>query len=149
MKLSRRSFLRGSGATLGLAATAGVGAYTIGKPRALAAPPDVSASIGAIFLVLNGGARTQALFNGRVGVGTNPFGQLTGMPVELPDLTMNGSGLELPEINKYLNMISTASHHNRTNIHSNGRTVACTGSSPLTSKTSVRYSKGANSPSNS
>jgi len=130
MKLSRRRFLGASGAAVGLAATSGLGSFFVRRPAALAGSGDIGLSVGAIFLVLNGGARTQAMFNGRVGGGTNPFGQLTGMPVELPDLTMSGTGLDLPDINKHLNLIATAQHHNRTSIHGNGRAVACTGFTP-------------------
>jgi len=100
------------------------------RPAALAGPTDISLSAGAIFFVLNGGARSQAMFNGRVGMGTNPFGQLTGMPVELPQDTMQGTGLETNDINKYLNLVSACQHHNRTGNHGTGRVVAATGYTP-------------------
>jgi hypothetical protein len=130
MKTSRRRFIRASGAAIGLAGASGLGTYLLHRPRALAAPLEANLTMGAIFFVLNGGARTQAMFNGRVGMGTNPFGQMTGMPVELPQDVMAGTGLELPATNQYLNLIATAQHHNRTGNHGTGRAVACTGFTP-------------------
>lgn len=128
MRVSRRRFLGASGAALGAAASGGLGSFLMGRPKALAqSSAEAGVSMGAIFFVLNGGARTQAMFNGRIGMGTNPFGQITGIPVELPQNTMQGTGLELPDTNKYLNLVATAQHHNRTGNHGTGRTVACTG----------------------
>jgi hypothetical protein len=69
------------------------------------------------------------VFNGTVGSGTNPFGQLTGLPVPLSQV-MAGSGLDRPEINQHLNLVTTAQHHNRTGNHDTGRVVACTGFTP-------------------
>jgi hypothetical protein len=137
MKSSRRRFLRASGAGLALGATSGLGSFMLRGPRALAAPPEAVQTMGAIFFVLNGGARTQAMFNGRVGMGTNPFGQLTGIPVELPRDTMQGTGLENPATNAHLNLIATAEHHNRTGNHGTGRAVACTGFTPDENKAGI------------
>jgi len=81
---------------------------------------------GAIFIVLNGGARTQAVFNGMVGFGANPYGQISALPVPM-SAVMNGSGLDDPEINRHINLVTTAAHHNRTGDHDNGRVVACSG----------------------
>jgi len=98
--------------------------------RSFAAPSSLAGpSGGAILIVLNGGARTQAAFNGTVGLGTNPFGQLTGLQVALSQVLQN-TGLERPEINRHVNLVTTCQHHNRTGNHDTGRTVACTGFTP-------------------
>ncbi len=133
-RLSRRSFLAGAGATLGAAALA---PHIWSKRTAFAAPIGAATlSGGAIFFVLNGGARTQAVFNGTVGSGTNPFGQLSGLTVPL-SAVQQGTGLDDPAINGRLNLIATAQHHNRTGNHGTGRTVACTGYLPQEAKPGV------------
>ncbi len=124
--INRRKFLRL------VAASAGVGALgTVAGPygllgRAHAASGLAGTTGGAIFIVLNGGARTQSIFNGMVGSGANPFGQISGLPVPM-SAVMDGSGLDDPEINRHINLVTTAAHHNRTGNHDNGRITACTG----------------------
>jgi len=120
---SRRRFLKYVGLGMGAAAASSL-AFT---RNAFAA--DLTFSGGAIFFVLNGGARTQAVFNGTVGTGTNPFGQISGLTVPLSQV-QQGTGLDDPAINSRVNLISTAQHHNRTGNHGTGRTVACTGYTP-------------------
>ncbi len=125
--LSRREFFKICGLGLGGTYASSVGLGSLFDRAAMAAPiAQAPASSGAIFFVLNGGARTQAVFNGAVGMGTNPFGSLTGLPVPLSAL-MEGTGLDEPSVNARLNFVRTCQHHNRTGSHQNGRTVACTG----------------------
>jgi len=141
MKSTRRKFLGASGA-LGLAAASGLGAYGLRRPAALAAPVDAFLSMGAIFFVLNGGARSQSIFNGRVGLGANPYGQVptdpttaAALPVPMPNNTTANAGV-LPNgdpcrltninINQHVNTVM-AQHFNRTGNHTTGRDVACTG----------------------
>ncbi|MBL4634647.1 MAG: DUF1501 domain-containing protein [Kofleriaceae bacterium] len=126
--ISRRGFLK----AIGIGTTATVLAPHVWRQRSVSAAPlvsNISLSGGAIFFVLNGGARTQAVFNGTVGTGTNPFGQLSGLPVPLSQV-MAGSGLDLNAINSKINLISTAQHANRTGNHGTGRAIACTGYQP-------------------
>jgi hypothetical protein len=132
-KISRRSFLRAAGLGLGAVATS-----SFFRRRKLRAAPlvDLTFSGGAIFIVLNGGARTQAVFNGTVGTGTNPFGQISALPVPL-SAVQQGTGLDDPAINSKINLISTAQHHNRTGNHGTGRTVACTGYTPDENKPGI------------
>lgn len=126
-KRSRRQFLQASGAGAGLVALgAGAGSLLWPRGRALAGPGDGALSTGAIFFVLNGGARTQAVFNGTVGLGTNPFGQLSALTVPLSKV-QQGTGLDDPSVNARISLVSTCQHHNRTGNHDDGRTVACTG----------------------
>jgi hypothetical protein len=134
-KFNRRRFLKAAAAGTGLYLGSGQGPL-IRRPAALAAPAEAGLSVGAIFIVLNGGARTQAIFNGTVGMGTNPFGQLSGLTVPLSQIQA-GTGLEDPNINQHLNFVSTAQHHNRTGNHSTGRTVACTGFTPDENKPGI------------
>lgn len=139
MKLSRRSFLRalGVGAGAGVLSAAAGPHIWVPRRRAFAAPAaDAILSSGAIFIVLNGGARTQSVFNGTVGFGTNPFGALTGLPVPL-SAVMQGTGLDDPAINQHLNLVTTCQHHNRTGNHGTGRTVACTGYTPQENKAGI------------
>ncbi len=134
--LNRRNFLRLA------AAGAGVGALgTVSGPfgllsRAHAASGIAGASGGAIFIVLNGGARSQAVFNGMVGSGANPFGQISGLPVPM-SAVMEGSGLDDPEINRHINLVTTVAHHNRSGSHATGRSVACTGYTPEEGKPGI------------
>ncbi|RMH43177.1 MAG: DUF1501 domain-containing protein [Deltaproteobacteria bacterium] len=131
--LTRRGFLG-----LGAGAAVALGAPWVWKRRKVSAAPIVQSplSTGAIFFVLNGGARTQAVFNGTVGSGTNPFGQISGLPVPL-SAVMQGTGLDNPDINAKLNFVSTCQHHNRTGNHGTGRTVACTGYEPQENKPGI------------
>ena len=132
-KISRRSFMHAAGLGMGALATSGL----FRKRWARAAPiNDLTFSGGAIFIVLNGGARTQAVFNGTVGTGTNPFGQLSALPVPL-SMVQQGSGLDDVAINSRINLISTCQHHNRTGNHGTGRTVACTGYTPDENKPGI------------
>lgn len=134
-KLTRRSFLLHTGAALG-AAAAGPYLWTRRPSRFAHAAGDATLSGGAIFFVLNGGARTQCVFNGTVGAGTNPFGQIAGLTVPL-SAVQAGTGLDDPAINAHLNLITTAQHHNRTGNHDTGRTVACTGYTPQEGKPGI------------
>jgi len=135
--ISRRDFFRIAGLGAGMALASGAVPTFFRRRRALAAPTgDATLSAGAIFIVLNGGARTQCVFNGAVGLGTNPFGQLTGLPVPLSAL-MSGTGLDDPEINGRVNLLTTCQHHNRTGNHGTGRVVACTGYEPQEDKPGV------------
>lgn len=138
MKLTRRQMIR-----LGAAGLGGSVLGTAGAPmlaplrRALAAPTALAgAGAGAIFIVLNGGARTQAVFNGTVGSGANPFGSVSGVPVPISRV-LEGSGLDDPTINGRLNLIATCQHHNRTANHDTGRVVACTGYEPQEAKPGI------------
>ncbi|MBL8956985.1 MAG: DUF1501 domain-containing protein [Myxococcaceae bacterium] len=103
--------------------------------RASAAPSGLAGNAGgAIFFVLNGGARTQCVFNGQATTGVNPFGALsTGLSVPI-SAVQQGSGLDTPALNRHLNLIATAQHHNRTGNHDTGRIVACTGWEPEEAK---------------
>lgn len=132
-KISRRFFLKATGLGLG-----GVAASSLFRKRRVKAAPihDLTFSGGAIFFVLNGGARTQAVFNGTVGTGTNPFGQLSALPVPL-SAVQAGTGLDDPAINSRINLISACQHHNRTGNHGTGRTVACTGYTPDENKPGI------------
>ncbi len=133
--ISRRGFL----STLGVGTAAGVMAPYVWKQRPVSAAPlvgNIGFTGGAIFFVLNGGARTQCLFNGTVGTGTNPFGQNSGLTVPL-SAVMNGSGLDNPTINSKINLVSTTQHENRSGSHATGRTVACTGFAPQEDKPGV------------
>lgn len=133
--ISRRGFLR----AIGVGSAAGVMAPYVWKQRAVSAAPlvgDIGFTGGAIFFVLNGGARTQAVFNGSVGTGTNPFGQMTGLTVPLSNV-MAGSGLDRPEINSKINLVSSTQHENRTGSHGTGRAVACTGFQPQEDKPGI------------
>jgi hypothetical protein len=139
MKTSRRTFLR----ALGAGAGAGVLSAALGphiwspRRRAFAAPSgDAIFSSGAIFFVLNGGARTQSVFNGAVGMGANPFGQLSGLPVPL-SAVMQGSGLDDPAVNQRVNLVTTCQHHNRTGNHGTGRVTACTGYAPADNRAGI------------
>lgn len=135
MTLSRRSFLRCSAAAIG-AGGAGTLAHLVGG-RAVAQPSGLAGEgAGAIIIVLNGGARSQCVFNGAVGSGVNPFGQLDALTVPLSGSCAD-SGLERAELNRYLNTIVTAQHHTRTANHGPGRTVACTGFPPEEGKPGI------------
>jgi len=137
MRLSRRQLLRAAGLGGGAALLSGLTRSLLGRRRASAAPiADSLFTGGAILLVLNGGARTQCVFNGTVGTGTNPFGQITGPAVPLSQV-MAGTGLERPEINRHLNLVTTVQHHDRTGNHDTGRTVACTGYEPQDQKPGI------------
>jgi len=133
-RISRRSFLWGVGG--GAALT--IGAPWVWKKRNVSAAPinEASLSAGAIFFVLNGGARTQCVFNGTIGSGTNPFGNIAGLTVPL-SAVQQGSGLDDPAINAKLNLMTTVQHHNRTGNHGTGRTVACTGFEPSENKPGI------------
>jgi len=135
--VTRRRFLRASGIGLGAAALTS-GAPWVWKQRKVSAAPIVEAplSMGAIFFVLNGGARTQCVFNGTVAGGTNPFGQISGLTVPLSQV-QQGTGLDDPAINAKFNMVTTCQHHNRTGNHDTGRTVACTGYEPQEQKPGI------------
>lgn len=123
MRIKRRSFLK--------MATGFVAAPMLWIPRTAHAASGLAGPTGgAIMFVLNGGARTQAIFNGTVASGAQPFGNLTsGLRVPLSAL-QQGSGLDTPAINQRFNLVTTAQHHNRTGNHDTGRTVACTGFTP-------------------
>jgi Protein of unknown function (DUF1501) len=136
MKLTRRHLLRGAGLATGLILGNRLGGQLLEPRRALAAPAEAALTFGSIFFVLNGGARTQAVFNGTVGMGTNPFGQISALPVPL-SAVMEGSGLDDPAINQHVNLITTCQHHNRTGNHATGRTVACTGFTPDENKPGI------------
>lgn len=127
VRYCRRDFFRICGLGLGAGFAHSVGLGDLYKHAAMAAPiPQAAEASGAIFFVLNGGARTQAVFNGSVEAGANPFGQLTGLPVPL-SILQRGTGLDDPDTNAKLNLIAACQHHNRTGSHTNGRAVACTG----------------------
>lgn len=137
MAFSRRSFLRlATGLGAGVALSSGIVPGLLRRRSSMAAVGDATLSAGAIFIVLNGGARTQAVFNGTVGSGTNPFGQLSGLTVPL-SAVMAGTGLDDPAINRHVNLVSTCQHHNRTGNHGTGRTVACTGYEPQENKPGI------------
>jgi len=129
MSVTRRGFLRSAATVAGAGAAARLVWPHIWTPRSAHAATGTGLSTGAIVIVLNGGARTQAVFNGTVGLGTNPFGQLSGLVVPLSQL-MQGTGMDTPAINARLNFITTAQHHNRTGNHDTGRITACTGWDP-------------------
>ncbi|MCP4445979.1 MAG: DUF1501 domain-containing protein [Myxococcales bacterium] len=142
--VSRRGFLKTVGAGTGAVITAPY----VWRQRAVSAAPlvdNISLTGGAIFFVLNGGARTQAVFNGTVGTGTNPFGSpVTASPDAVPvSLTvplssvMRGTRLDEVAINSKLNFISTAQHANRTGSHGTGRAIACTGYQPQEDKPGI------------
>lgn len=133
--MSRRGFL----GALGVGTAAGVMAPYVWRQRPVSAAPlvgNIGLTGGAIFFVLNGGARTQAVFNGSVATGTNPFGQISGLTVPLSQV-MAGSGLDLPAVNSKINLVSTAQHANRTGNHGTGRAVACTGYQPQEDKPGI------------
>lgn len=127
MRLSRRGLLK-------LAIASGV-APTLWLPRrAHAASGLAGPTGGAIFFVLNGGARTQCVFNGQATSGVNPFGALsTGLAVPI-SAVLAGTGLDTPALNQHLNLVATCQHHNRTGNHDTGRTIACTGWEPQAAK---------------
>ncbi len=132
---SRRRFLK----SLGIGTAAAITAPYVWKQRIVSAAPlvgNIGFSGGAIFFVLNGGARTQAVFNGSVGTGTNPFGQISGLTVPLSQV-MAGSGLDLAAVNSKINLVSATQHENRTGNHGTGRTVACTGFQPQENKPGI------------
>ncbi len=136
MAISRRKFLRAAALGLGAGAVASTRSFPhIWIKKEVSAAPLAASTLssGAIFIVLNGGARTQAAFNGTVGGGTNPFGQLSGLTVPLSSV-LQGTGLDDPTINAHMNLVTTAQHHNRTGNHGTGRTVACTGYTPEENK---------------
>lgn len=130
MRPSRRGLLK--------LAIASAVAPTLWLPgRARAASGLAGSSGGAIFFVLNGGARTQCVFNGQAGTGVNPFGALTtGLKVPI-SAVLAGTGLDTPAVNARLNLVATAQHHNRTGNHTTGRIVACTGWEPEEAKAGV------------
>ncbi|MBK7859797.1 MAG: DUF1501 domain-containing protein [Archangiaceae bacterium] len=113
-----------------------IAAPTLLLPRRASAAPSALAGNtgGAIFFVLNGGARTQCVFNGQATTGVNPFGALTtGLRVPI-SAVLQGTGLDTPALNQHLNLVATAQHHNRTGNHDTGRIVACTGWQPQEQK---------------
>jgi hypothetical protein len=135
--ISRRGFLRASGIGLGAAAMTAGGPWIWTKRKVHAAPiQEGTLAAGAIFFVLNGGARSQCVFNGTVGGGTNPFGQIAGLTVPMSQ-NMQGTGMDNPDINAKVNLITTVQHHNRTGNHGTGRTVACTGHEPQEDKPGI------------
>lgn len=130
MRLDRRRFLRAVGLGAGAAVLSRLPGPLLGRRTASAGPNDEFIfSMGGIFIVLNGGARTQCVFNGTVGSGTNPFGQLTDLTVPL-SAVLAGSGLDRATINQHVNLVTTVQHHNRTGNHDTGRVIACTGYTP-------------------
>lgn len=136
MSSNRRNFLKWLGAGSAAALTMGHRASLFRGRTAHAAPSDVSLSGGAIFIVLNGGARTQCVFNGTVAGGVNPFGQISALTVPL-SAVQQGSGLDNPTTNSAVNLLTTVQHHNRTGNHGTGRSVACTGYSPEENKPGI------------
>lgn len=134
MTLNRRSFLKAAG----IAAGAGLaGPHIWSKKKAWADASGLAGlNAGAIIIVLNGGARSQAAFNGTVGLGTNPFGQITGIPVPL-SAVHQGTGLEVAGTNARVNLVTTCQHHDRTGNHETGRVVACTGYEPQEQKPGI------------
>lgn len=131
MRLSRREILRMAAAGTGGSVLANLAGPLIPRAgRAFAQPSALAGEAGgAILFVLNGGARTQAVFNGTVGSGANPFGSVSGLTIPLSGV-QEGTGLDRPEVNARINFVTTAQHHNRTGNHDTGRTVACTGYEP-------------------
>ena len=137
MSISRRDFLRLSAIGLGVSATSGALLSPFGFPsRARAASGLAGEAGGAIIIVLNGGARTQCLFNGTVGGGANPFGSVAGLRVPL-SAVMQDTGLDTPALNDRVNLVTACQHHTRTGSHDPGRTVACTGYSPEEDKPGI------------
>lgn len=126
MTTTRRRLLQWTGTGLGAALAAPSFLFS---RRASAATGLAGPGCGAIIYVLNGGARTQAVFNGTVGLGTNPFGAVTGLKVPVSK-TLEGTGLDTAAINDRFNLVTACQHHNRTGNHETGRVVACTGYEP-------------------